>query len=152
MTFSDEGKTMNIVFLDRDAHDSLIVDIGETWVEADNRETMGIAAAYVDTSDNSFTTDATQPQGSAGYLKSAALGTWGYFYTYNAVMMTGCIAGGNSEAECALAGFGVDDSGHDFDPTDASTASLGGKLTMEIVNVCIPINETIRFNATFAKQ
>jgi hypothetical protein len=152
VTFSDEGQTMNIVFLDRDAHDSLIVNIGETWVEADNRVTMGIAAAYVNTTDNSFTTDATQPQGSAGYLKSAALGTWSYFYTYNAVMMTGCIAGGTSEADCAAAGYGVDDSGHDFDPTDASTVSLGGKLTMEIVSVCIPINETIGFNATFAKQ
>ena len=113
---------------------------------------MGIAAAYVNTSDNSFTTDATQPQGSAGYLKSATLDTWSYFYTYNAVMMTGCIAGGTSAADCAAAGYGVDDSGHDFDPTDASTVSLGGKLTMEIVPVCIPINETIGFNATFAKQ
>ena len=88
--------------------------------------------------------------GSAGYLKNQALGNWSYFYTYNAVMMTGCMAAGGSEADCAA--YGGDDSGHDFNPTDDSTVALGGKLMMEIVPVCIPVNETIQFNATFAKQ
>ena len=30
--------------------------------------------------------------------------------------------------------------------------AIDGKLKMEIIPVCIPVNETIEFNATFAKQ
>ena len=156
VTFTNDT-TMNIVFLDRDAHDSLITFISETWVEDDNRVTHGIAQAYVDATGNYFTSDDTQPLGTSGYLYDPlgndgvpangdeALATWGYYYTYNAVMFNGCLAGGGDMATCAAAGYATNDSDHDFNGTD-------GKLTMEIVPVCIPANETIQFNATFVKQ
>ena len=162
VTFSGtNADTLNIVFLDRDAHDSLITFISETWVEDDNRVTHGIAQAYVDATGNYFTSDDTQPLGTSGYLYDPlgndgvpangdeALATWGYYYTYNAVMFNGCLAGGADQATCAAAGYAIDDSAHDFNPADATA---GGKLTMEIVPVCIPANETIQFNATFVKQ
>ena len=60
-------------------------------------------------------------------------------------MFNGCLAGGDDMATCAAAGYATNDSDHDFNGTD-------GKLTMEIVPVCIPANETIQFNATFVKQ
>ena len=158
VTFSGtNADTLNIVFLDRDAHDSLITFISETWVEDDNRVTHGIAQAYVDATGNYFTSDDTQPLGTSGYLYDPlgndgvpangdeALATWGYYYTYNAVMFNGCLAGGGDMATCAAAGYATNDSDHDFNGTD-------GKLTMEIVPVCIPANETILFNATFVKQ
>ena len=151
VTFSDEGQTMNIVFLDRDAHDSLIVDIGETWVEADNRVTHGISHVYVDATYGYFTTDDTQPLNNLGYLYDPLgadgspgtgdelLANWGYYYTYNAIMYgaTGEVA------------YGANDSDHPFDSTNPTA---GGKLSMQVVPVCIPVNETIEFNATFAKQ
>ena len=46
-------------------------------------------------------------------------------------------------------GIVTDDSAVEFNPTDLTA---GGKLTMKIVPVCIPVNETIEFNATFTKQ
>ena len=151
VTFSDTGNTMNIVFLDRDAHDSLIVDIGETWVEADNRVTHGISHVYVDATLGYFTTDDTQPLNNLGYLYDPLgadlspgtgdelLANWGYYYTYNAIMYgaTGEVA------------YGANDSDHPFDSTNPTA---GGKLSMQVVPVCIPVNETIEFNATFAKQ
>ena len=152
VTFSDTGNTMNIVFLDRDAHDSLIVDIGETWVEADNRVTHGISHVYVDAKLGYFTTDDTQPLNNLGYLydpTNTSLAPYSGYYTYNTVMMGGCLLGGADDATCAAAGYATDDSDHDFDPTDATA---GGKLTMKIVPVCMPVNETIEFNATFTKQ
>jgi hypothetical protein len=160
VTFTNDT-TMNIVFLDRDGHDSLIVDIGETWVEADNRVTHGISHVYVDATNGYFTTDDTQPLNNLGYLYDPLgadgspgtgdelLATWGYYYTYNAVMMGGCLAAGSDAATCAGAGYATDDSGHPF---DLAEATAGGKLSMQVVPVCIPVNETIEFNATFAKQ
>ena len=151
VTFSDTGNTMNIVFLDRDAHDGLIENIGETWVEADNRVTHGVPAAYVDATGGYFTSDDTQPLGTEGYVYDPLgsdgiptngdelLATWGYYYTYNTVMYS-------TTGEAA---YGANDSGHDFDPTNPTA---GGKLLMQVVPVCIPVNETIEFNATFAKQ
>ena len=151
VTFSDTGNTMNIVFLDRDAHDGLIDNIGETWVEADNRVTHGVPAAYVDATGGYFTSDDTQPLGTEGYVYDPLgsdgiptngdelLATWGYYYTYNTVMYS-------TTGEAA---YGANDSGHDFDPTNPTA---GGKLSMQVVPVCIPVNETIEFNATFAKQ
>ena len=161
VTFSDAGQTMNIVFLDRDAHDTKISGISETWVEADNRVTHGIPGAYVDATGGYFTSDDTQPLGTEGYVYDPLgsdgipmngdelLATWGYYYTYNTVMYGGCIAGGSDAATCAAAGYATNDSDHNFVPTNAAA---GGKLTMQIVPVCIPVNETIEFNATFAKQ
>ena len=161
VTFSDTGKTMNIVFLDRDAHDAKISEISETWVETDNRVTHGIPGAYVDATGGYFTSDDTQPLGTEGYVYDPLgsdeipmngdelLATWGYYYTYNAVMFNGCLAEGADVATCALAGYAINDSHHNFDPTNATS---GGKLTLQIVPVCIPVNETIEFNATFAKQ
>ena len=59
VTFSDDGQTLNLVFLDRDAHDSKISEISETWVEADNRITHGFAQLPVDATGGFFTSDAT---------------------------------------------------------------------------------------------
>ena len=58
------------------------------------------------------------------------------------------IQGGADVVTCAAAGYVVDDSDHDFDPTDATA---GGKLTMEVVPFCIPVNEVILYNLTFEK-
>lgn len=156
VTFSDTGNTMNIVFLDRDAHDGLIENIGETWVEADNRVTHGVPAAYVDATGGYFTSDDTQPLGTEGYVMSPLLATWGGYYTYNALMFNGCLAqamgwfgidatAAQTYCGSTYPGWLADDSGHEFNATD-------GKLKMEILPVCIPVNETIEFNATFAKQ
>jgi hypothetical protein len=64
-------------------------------------------------------------------------------------MFNGCLAGGADQATCAAAGYATDDSAHDFNPADATA---GGKLTMEVVPFCVPVNETIQFDATFTKQ
>jgi hypothetical protein len=156
VTFSGtNADTLNIVFLDRDAHDDLISLISETWVEADNRVTHGIAQAYVDATGGYFTDDDTQPLGTEGYVMSSLLATWGGYLTYNALMFNGCLIqamGNGMDATAAQTYCGTtypswlaNDSDHDFNATD-------GKLTMEIVPVCIPANETILFNATFVKQ
>ena len=158
VTFTNDT-TMNIVFLDRDGHDSKISEISETWVEADNRVIHGFAQLPVDATGGFFTSDATQPLASEGYVMSPLLATWGGYYTYNALMFNGCLAqamGGGMDATAAQTYCGstypdwlTPDSDHDFDPTDATA---GGKLTMEVVPFCVPVNETIQFDATFTKQ
>ena len=84
---------MNIVFLDRDSHDSKISAISETWVEADNRVTQGHFGVFIDAAGGFFTSDATQPLGTEGYVYDPVgsdgipangdelLATWGYYYT-----------------------------------------------------------------------
>ena len=89
---------------------------------------------------------------------SPLLATWGGYYTYNALMFNGCLAqvmDGGMDATAAQTFCGstypswlTDDSDHDFDPTDATA---GGKLTMQVVPVCIPVNEVILYNLTFEK-
>ena len=112
VTFSNEGQTMNIVFLDRDAHEAKISEISETWVESDNRKTHGIAQLPIDATGGFFTADATQPLGTEGYVvMSPLLSTWSNFYTYNAVMFNGCLAGGVNVATCAAL-YATDDSDH----------------------------------------
>ena len=160
VTFSNEGQTMNIVFLDRDSHDSKISAISETWVEADNRVTQGHFGVFVDETGGYFTSDKTQPVKTSGYVYDPLgadgspgtgdeqLATWGYYYTYNAVMYGGCLALGSDAATCAAAGYTTNDSDHDFDLTDATA---GGKLSMQVIPVCIPVNEIILFDATFGK-
>lgn len=176
ITFTNNGETVGIDFLDRDAHDVLIAQTGETWDEAEHRVTMGIPEAPIMSALGIFATaDLADTTGKSAYLfDQVKLATWGGFLTFYGLIIQGTIKemialdpSITNEAEAlaailALAAAGAadpattipyatlltDDSSGDFDPT---ALVAGGKLTYVINNVCIPVNELIDFKSSWDK-
>jgi hypothetical protein len=176
ITFSDDGETLTISYVDRDGHDQRIAEIGKTWDETENRVIHGAAELPVDT----LITDAFSNTGMValrryGYIMdtNGRLGVWGDYLTFYALTILGIadelIASGEVatfEEALALIGQWADeelnepntgllfatllsnDSYHDFDPQEIKA---GGKLTYVINPVCIPVNEIIHFQTTWNK-
>lgn len=177
VTFTNAGETLQLDFLDRDGHDVLIAQTGETWDEEEHRVTMGIPVAPILSSLGIFATaDVADTEGKSAYLYDPVkLATWGNYLTFYGLIIQGTIAemialdpAITNEAEAlaaivALAGAGAadptttipyatlltDDSSGDFNPT---ALAAGGKLTYVINNVCIPVNELIDFESSWDKH
>ena len=176
VTFTNAGETMQMDFLDRDAHDVRIAETGETWDEDVHRVTMGMVEAPVLSALGIFVTpEIADTTGKSAYLYDLVkLATWGGYLTFYGLFIQATIQqmialdpNLTNEAEALaaiveLAGAGAvdpmtgipyatlltDDSSGDFDPT---ALAAGGKLTYVINNVCIPVNELIDFKTSWDK-
>ncbi|MCH7521335.1 MAG: hypothetical protein IIB42_06525 [Candidatus Marinimicrobia bacterium] len=172
ITFSSDGSVMQFDFIDRDAHDERYIEITDTWDEAEERVTMGVADLPVNAlggfDEFGVTTNDT------AYIMDAALASWSGFLTFYALTIQGTIKElialdptitNETEALAAilvLAQTGLrepttgllyatllaDDSDHDFSPLDILA---GGKLKYVIKAVCIPVNEIITFESTWSR-
>ena len=176
ITFSDEGKTLIISYVDRDGHDQRIAEIDKTWDEAKHRVVHGAAELPVDLVTGAFSDTGLLILRRSGYIMdtSGRLGVWGNYLTFYALTILGVAdelitSGKVATFEGALvlidqwADEGLNeldtgipyatlltkDSGWDFDPADIQA---GGKLTYVINPVCIPVNEIIYFETTWNKK
>ena len=156
MTFLNYGNTLNLKFEDRDSHDVDYAEVMDEWSEADDRVTMGIAQAPVDSTTGAFATEGTLS--SSGFLMSEQLATWGGYMTWNALQYNGCVAavvgagGDGSSCETSHGAYLTNDSENSFDITcvgDGDPSDCAGKLTYNVNGRCIPVNEIILFDATF---
>ncbi len=87
VTFTNVGETVQLDFLDRDAHDVLIAQTGETWDETEHRVTMGIPEAPVISALGIFATPETaDTTGKSAYLYDPVLlASWGNYLTFYAL-------------------------------------------------------------------
>ena len=153
VTFTNEGNTVKIEFTDRDSHDTRYTEVmdAEDWTEEDNRVTMGVAVAGVN-SEGAFASEGLVGTAKSGYIQSTSttLAPWGGFMTWNALQYsaTSSAAYLSNDSEDV---FNID-CYDDF--TGANLEALvdcSGKLTYTINPVCIPVNEIIEFDADFDK-
>lgn len=174
ITFSDDGKTLTISYVDRDGHDQRIAEISKTWDE-EHRVVHGTAELPVDLVTGAFSDNGLLILLRSGYITdtNGRLGVWGNYLTFYALTILGIAdelitSGEVATFEDALALIGqwadagqnepytglpfatllTNDSGRDFDPQDIGT---GGKLTYVINPVCVPVNEIIYFETTWSK-
>jgi len=166
VTFTNDGKSLNIMFNDRDSHDSKFAEVLTTWDETGKRVTMGIAGVPYNPVTGAFTTT-SDTLASSGYLMSDQLAPWGgenyggYGYmTWNALQYNGClaaaVAAGGDGTSCVTshASYLADDSADVFDITclaDGDPTDCKGKLMYNVNAICIPVNEVILFDADFEK-
>ncbi len=177
VAFTNNGETVGIDFLDRDAHDVLIAETGETWDEEEHRVTMGIPEAPIYSLLGIFATeDMADTTGKTAYLYDPVkLAAWGGYLTFYGLIIQGTIAEmialdptitNETEAIAAITALAqagqsdpttgiayatllTNDSSGDFDPT---ALAAGGKLTYVINNKCIPVNELIDFESSWDKH
>jgi hypothetical protein len=158
MTFLNYGNTLNLKFEDRDSHDVDYAEVMDEWSEADDRVTMGIAQAPVDSTTGAFAAEGILS--SSGFLMSSQLATWGGYMTWNALQYNGCVAaavgagGDGSSCQTSHGAYLANDSDDAFDITcvgDGDPSDCTGKLTYNVNGLCIPVNEIILFDATFEK-
>jgi len=158
ITFLNYGNTMNLQFEDRDSHDVDYAEVMDEWSETDDRVTMGIAQAPVDSTTGAFAAEGILS--SSGFLMSSQLATWGGYMTWNALQYNGCVAaavgagGDGSSCQTSYGAYLANDSDDEFDITcmgDGDPSDCAGKLTYNVNGLCIPVNEIILFDATFEK-
>lgn len=106
VTFSGaDGTTLQLDFLDLDAHDTLFPAAGHTWVEADLRVVMGIADLPINTTTGAFAETGATLNDTA-YVMDAELAAWGGFMTFYALTIFG-------ETEFLAATGAITDAGSD---------------------------------------
>ena len=83
VTFSSDSSVMYLNFTDRDAHDERYIEITDTWDEAEERVTMGVADLPVNAlggfDEFGVTTNDT------AYIMDAELASWGNYLTFYAM-------------------------------------------------------------------
>ena len=164
VTFTNDGNTVNLKFIDRDSHDSRYTEAGISQFDPEKRQIMGIHEVYIN-SLGAFTSVPGDSMHSGGYLMDTKLAIWGGsnyggygFMTWNALNYNGCLAhvalAGQDASICQTthAAFLADDSQQVFSAScllDGDTSDCAGKLWYDIIPLCIAVNEIIVFDATF---
>jgi len=92
VTFTNNGETLQLDFVDLDAHDSLFAAAGFTWNETELRVTMGVADLPVN-ADGAFDEFGATLNDTAYIQDAVQLAAWGGFMTFYALTIFG-------EAEC----------------------------------------------------